>query len=133
MTLYRLTDIVRILSAQLNAKGDNGVMQCKWSAASGAYGDGETPHFWSSSYDIMKRYHETGKPVKYGQCWVMSGLMTAFLRCLGIPARSITTYSSAYDMDHTLTVDTYVDENGDRIDHKDAVFYIAPYVAPQIH
>lgn len=90
--LHDLTDVVRILSAQLNAKGDNGVMECKWSSAKGSYDAGKSPSYWDSSYDIMKQYHDTGKPTKFGQCWVMSGLMTAFVRCLGIPARSITTY-----------------------------------------
>ena len=88
MHLYRLTDVVRILSAQLNAKGDDGVMECKWNGKSGAYDDGEHPDYWSSSLDIIKRYHETGKPVKYGQCWAMSGLMVAAVRCIGIPGQS---------------------------------------------
>ena len=87
----------------------------------------------------MKRYYDSGKPTKYGQCWVQSGLFTAFCRCLGLPARSITTYryiiknkdflwfetlffSSAYDMDFTLTIDGYEDESGGRVDGSDFVW-----------
>lgn len=114
LDLGNLAHVVRILSGKLNAQGELGVMECKWGKFTGA-SKGKNPHYWDSSYDIMKQYHTTGKPVKYGQCWVMSGLMTAFVRCLGIPSRSITTYSSAYDMDHTITIDSYKDENGNKL------------------
>lgn len=37
------------------------------------------------------------------------------LRALGIPARSVTAFDSAHDTEKNLTVDTYVNENGEKI------------------
>lgn len=48
---------------------------------------------------------ETRKEVKYGQCWVFSGLLTTLFRAVGIPARSITNFESAHDNDGSMTID----------------------------
>ena len=65
---------------------------------------------------IFQEYYKTEKPVKYGQCWVFSGVMTTALRALGIPARSITNYDSAHDTDETMTIDAIYNEDGDRVE-----------------
>ena len=51
---------------------------------------------------------KTGEPVKYGQCWVYSGLLTTLLRSIGIPIRSVTNFDSAHDTENTMTIDTFV-------------------------
>jgi len=59
---------------QINSPDDRGVLVGNWS---GSYSGGTPPTAWSGSVEILKNYHEGGgAPVKYGQCWVFSGLTT---------------------------------------------------------
>ena len=64
--------------------------------------------FWSWKVKIIKQFMETGEPVKYGQCWVFSGLLTTLMRSIGIPARSVTNFASAHDTENTMTIDKFI-------------------------
>jgi transglutaminase 1 len=44
----------------------------KWN---GKYKDGTAPSAWTGSVPILEQYFQSLKPVKYGQCWVFSGVL----------------------------------------------------------
>lgn len=71
------------------------------------FDDGTLPSKWTGSVPILTEYLKTLKIVRYGQCWVFSGVLTTLMRALGIPSRSVTCLGSAHDTDQTLTVDEH--------------------------
>ncbi|XP_075067252.1 protein-glutamine gamma-glutamyltransferase K [Mixophyes fleayi] len=109
--------VTRVISAMVNSMDDNGVIAGSWS---GDYADGVNPVSWVGSVDILLRYHQSGTPVKYGQCWVFAAVTTTVLRCLGIPGRTVTNFASAHDTDGNLTFDVYFDENMKPLEDKNS-------------
>ncbi|KAL7977767.1 hypothetical protein Chor_009716 [Crotalus horridus] len=101
----------------VNSLDDNGVLVGNWT---GDYSRGTNPSAWVGSRDILLKYHRTGYPVLYGQCWVFAGVVTSVLRCLGIATRTVTNYNSAHDTDVSLTMDIYFDENMKPLEHLNA-------------
>jgi len=111
--------IARSMSALVNSSDDNGVLEGNWS---GDYSGGDDPSNWIGSVSILSQYVSQLSPVKYGQCWVFSGVFTTVMRCLGIPCRSLTTFDSAHDTDANLTIDHHYDHNYKPIDNDDSVW-----------
>ncbi|KAF8788081.1 Annulin like protein [Argiope bruennichi] len=105
--------VVRHISAVVNSPDDNGVLVGNWSAD---YGGGQPPTHWTGSVAILQQYYKTKKPVKFGQCWVFSGVVTTVCRALGIPCRSVTNFASAHDTHNSLTIDYFYDEEGEPLD-----------------
>merc|ERR1711981_566535 len=109
-----VVQMTRCLAALINCSDDKGVLWGRWD---GEYSDGTSPTKWSGSVKILREWKNSGhKPVKYGQCWVFSGVLTTVLRCLGIPARSVTNFASAHDTESSITVDDFFDAKGKPID-----------------
>uniref|UniRef100_A0A671SD10 protein-glutamine gamma-glutamyltransferase n=1 Tax=Sinocyclocheilus anshuiensis TaxID=1608454 RepID=A0A671SD10_9TELE len=95
--------VSRTITAMVNANDDRGVVSGRWD---GEYSDGVAPTRWTGSVPILRRWSEGGgQKVRYGQCWVFTGVACTVLRCLGIPTRCITNYSSAHDTDANISVD----------------------------
>jgi len=99
----------RILSAMVNENDDKGVLIGRWD---GNYNDGVKPTSWNGSTKILRSWSKHNKGVKYGQCWVFSGVFTTVLRALGIPARSLTTFNSAHDTDSNMSIDKFYYSDG---------------------
>ena len=119
--LADLVQITRIISAMANSNNnDSGVLTGKWD---GKYQDGTAPVSWNSSISILKKYMiQDYQPVKYGQCWVFSAIVVSILRCLCIPCRSVTNYSSAHDTDNTMTIDTFFTAQNEELAHSDSIW-----------
>ncbi|XP_059507530.1 protein-glutamine gamma-glutamyltransferase 2 isoform X4 [Stegostoma tigrinum] len=97
--------VSRIVTAMVNANDDKGVLLGRWD---GNYADGIAPTRWTGSLPILRLWSSSGaEKVRYGQCWVFAAVACTVLRCLGIPSRCVTNYSSAHDTDGNLKVDQY--------------------------
>ena len=92
-----------------------GVLQ---SCLNGNYSNGKHPSFWNGSGSILQEFHQSeGKPVKYGQCWVFSGVLLTVQRVLGLPSRSVTNFNSARDTNRNRTVDMYYNSVGENLNY----------------
>ena len=88
--------IARHLAAKLDQSNHtDGVIYGKWD---GSYSDGVNPTSWTSSAQICYTRLATGKPIKYGQCWVFAETLTAMCRFLNIPARTVQAYGANIDI-----------------------------------
>lgn len=104
----------RTLSAMVNSNDRSGVLFGRWD---GEYDDGKSPTSWNGSVKILKQWNdEKMAAVRYGQCWVFSGVLVTVLRAIGIPSRSITNFQSAHDTEFNMTIDRFVDEDGEESD-----------------
>lgn len=101
--------VSRCMSAMVNSPDDKGVLVGRWG---GPYTPWRSPSHWNGSPAILSQWYKTGKPVKYGQCWVFAGVMCSVMRLLGIPCRVVTNFASAHDTDANLTIDEYHSDYG---------------------
>ncbi|XP_067324401.1 protein-glutamine gamma-glutamyltransferase 2-like isoform X2 [Anolis sagrei] len=102
--------ISRVVSAMVNCNDDKGILWGRWDDQ---YDDGISPLSWTGSVDILQRWQKSGcQPVRYGQCWVFAAVACTVLRCLGIPTRVVTNFESAHDTNSNLTIERYMDQNG---------------------
>lgn len=63
----------RAMAAAVNSVDDQGAVMGNWSED---FSDGVAPTKWLGSKEILQKYYKKKKPVKYGQCWVFSGVLT---------------------------------------------------------
>ncbi|XP_028263237.1 protein-glutamine gamma-glutamyltransferase 2-like [Parambassis ranga] len=109
--------VSRVITAMVNANGDRGVLAGRWKEP---YSEGVSPSHWTGSVPILQQWSKAGfRAVKYGQCWVFAAVACTVLRCLGIPTRLITNFSSAHDVDGNLSLDFLLDERLESIESRD--------------
>lgn len=65
--------ISRAISAAVNSPDDLGCVMGNWSED---FSGGTPPTKWVGSVEIMQKFWERKKPVKYGQCWVFGGVLS---------------------------------------------------------
>jgi hypothetical protein len=75
------------------------------------------PGSWKAVSEICKQFTDTGEIVKYGQCFTYGVVLTALLRSVGIPARTVTTWDSGHDKYVPWGIQsTFFDKNGRSLD-----------------
>lgn len=84
--------VSQYFSTMVNSQDGRGILMKNMS---GDYSKGKSPYSWVGSAQILSHYKNTKSPVKYGQCWMASGLLTTLLRSVGIATRSVTIYGCA--------------------------------------
>jgi len=103
--------ICRTISAMSNTNDeDGGVLTGRWTETYPK--ESTAPWVWIGSVAILEEFMRTKRAVKFGQCWVFSGIVTTLLRALGVPTRSVTNFESAHDCDASVTIDYHWDEEG---------------------
>lgn len=65
--------VSRAIAASVNSVDDNGAVVGNWSEN---FSGGTAPTKWVGSLEILQKFWKKKKPVKYGQCWVFSGVLT---------------------------------------------------------
>ncbi|XP_078360106.1 protein-glutamine gamma-glutamyltransferase K-like, partial [Oculina patagonica] len=108
-SMSNVIHVVRTMTSMVNSADRGGVLEGRWAED---FPDGKVPWHWSGSVEILELFWNTKETVKYGQCWVFSGLLTSLLRALGIPTRSVTNFESAHDTEKSLTIDYHFDADG---------------------
>ncbi|CAI9716228.1 hemocyte protein-glutamine gamma-glutamyltransferase-like isoform X1 [Octopus vulgaris] len=110
--------VARVLVHVINSPENTGVMM---RFDSDNCQNGKKPTAWGGSRRILQQFIDTKEPVKYGQCWVFSGLLTTVCRALGIPCRTVTNFNSNHDSDDNLSVNVYLgeDEKGNIFEQKE--------------
>ncbi|KAK1803514.1 hypothetical protein P4O66_020947, partial [Electrophorus voltai] len=109
--------VTRVLSAMINSNDDSGVLAGKWGEC---YSGGVAPTSWTGSVEILRQWSDCNcASVRYGQCWVFAGVgctVKWFLLASGSSTgRVITNFESAHDSNGDLKIESYVNENGQRV------------------
>ncbi|MBL8876842.1 MAG: hypothetical protein JNM86_13685 [Phycisphaerae bacterium] len=102
-------DVTREIAGGCNWRDWNqGVLFGRWQEPFAPHNE---PFHWTSSGQVFDAWMSAGPPyapVRYGQCWVFSGISTSLLRTAGIPARPVSSIGTA--IDNTNPVDGHVDQ-----------------------
>lgn len=105
--------ISRYFSYIVNSENnEKGIVEGRWDYN---FPGGIRPTAWRGSESIFTIYLLTETPVKYGQCWVFSGLLTSLFRACGLPSRPVTAYECGLDGNQDGFLDFNLEVNGTEI------------------
>ncbi|RWS01742.1 Hemocyte protein-glutamine gamma-glutamyltransferase-like protein [Dinothrombium tinctorium] len=108
-----MSEVARFFAKMVDANDDNGIIAGNWGKHLSDFAGGVYPWSWTRSAPIIEQYIETGKPVKYGQCWVYSAVLTTIFRALGCPSRPISNFNSGLSNSIDLVIDSLVNEESE--------------------
>ncbi|GIW70068.1 MAG: hypothetical protein KatS3mg101_0815 [Patescibacteria group bacterium] len=69
------------------------------------FNENTSPLRWKRTREITREYHVNRSPVKYGQCWVFSELLTSMFRFLGIKSRTVFIKNARIDRGENSGID----------------------------
>ncbi|ELW48109.1 Erythrocyte membrane protein band 4.2 [Tupaia chinensis] len=102
--------VARVLGALLHALKEKNVLSAPQTQATQ---EGALLNKRRGSAPILRQWLTGhGRPVYDSQAWVLAAVACTVLRCLGIPARVVTTFTSAQGTGGDLLVDEYYNEEG---------------------
>ncbi|XP_016067518.1 PREDICTED: erythrocyte membrane protein band 4.2 isoform X1 [Miniopterus natalensis] len=102
--------VARILGSLLHALKEKSVLPTPQTQADQ---EGASVNKRRGSVPVLRQWLTgRGRPVYDCQAWVLAAVACTVLRCLGIPARVITTFASAQGTRGSLLVDEYYTEEG---------------------
>ncbi|XP_051000990.1 protein 4.2 [Acomys russatus] len=102
--------VARVVGALLHALKEKNVLPISQTQAAQ---EGTLLYKRRGSAPILRQWLTgQGRPVYESQAWVFAAVACTVLRCLGIPARAVTTFASAQCTQGSLLVDEYYNEEG---------------------
>ncbi|KAF0990143.1 hypothetical protein HZS_7251, partial [Henneguya salminicola] len=89
----------------VNANDDWGLIIGNWKEVT----EGTPSTAWTDAIDIYKEYLTSARPVKWGQCFVFSMLLTSMCRNVGIVSKSVSGFAIGHDNDKDGYITRYID------------------------
>lgn len=105
-------NVIRSIMGNFSSENsEKALIEGRWD---GDYNDGKKPTEWEYTAEVFRMRKRTGTPIKYGQCWVFAECMTAVMRFLGIPARTVYAKNSHINISLNFAIDLHGYKNNDK-------------------
>lgn len=102
--------VTTFLCSKIDSCNDpiNGIIEGRWKST---FTGGIKPSEWRNSSHIFSERINNRSPVKYGQCWILSDILTGIYLFLGLKSRSVRINNCIMDMHDTKGIDFYNNSN----------------------
>lgn len=111
----------------------NGIIEGRWKST---FTGGLEPNQWKSSSHVFSERFNKNSPVKYGQCWVLSDILTGILNFIGLKARTVKIQNCIMDLHLTGGFDALSDDLTFNFNPKDHFLHNAgnyKYIPPEVN